>query len=484
MKIPAFLRRSLAARLALVYGLIGVLVVTGLGLGVYLSAARYLRDQAAEGLNQVAAFYVAYTAATAPDEERLAALAPQIVAFFAPQSGYDVRIFSARSGKLLAASRDLGPLPSSAALAALGYRRPSLFLPGSQNRPGRIYAARPVATTVDPVVAIVEVSRDLGELERLLATLRQILAGAGGLALIVILVASLLVSRRITLPLQQMEAATQAIAGGDFDLRLAVAREDEVGRLSASINRMAADLARLEAARREFIARISHDLRTPLTAIKGFVVNLQDSAPQEMQPALATMDQQTDRLIGLVNDLLILSRLQRGRLHLRLRACDLAEVARSAAVVAGGKSQRLGVALDLQLSQDLSAVLGDADRLQQVVLNLLDNALKATPPGGSVCLAVEARKEEAVLSVLDNGRGLTSEEAARAFEPYFRGEGGGAGLGLAIAQEIVEGHGGRIWLKGRPSGGAEAGFALPYAVAVDGRSSDLPGHQGGEGIGP
>ena len=172
--------------------------------------------------------------------------------------------------------------------------------------------------------------------------------------------------------------------------------------------------------------------------------------------------------VGLVNDLLTLSRLQRGRLRLQRAEVDLWDVARSAVALAGAKAQRLGVDLDLcpalGAGPGLPAVSGDADRLQQVILNLLDNALKATLPGGTVHVEVEARQGEMVLSVLDDGRGLTAEEAARAFEPYFRGHGGGAGLGLAIAREIVEAHGGCIWLRRRPTGGAEAGFALPCPV--------------------
>lgn len=461
MSRPSLLRRSLAARLALVYGLVGVLVLAGVGLGAYLVTERYLRGQAVEDLDDLAAFYAAYTVATAPDEARLAALAPQITGLFAPQAGYDVRLFSARSGQLLAASRDIGRLPSSAALVALDYRRSTLFLRGSEDRPGRLYVARPVSTAAGSPLAIIEVSRDLSELESFLGTLRLILAAAGGMGLAAILAASSLLARRITRPLRQMEAATHAIAGGDFERRLDVTREDEIGRLSASIDSMAADLSRLEAARREFIARISHDLRTPLTAIKGFVVNLQDSAPQEMQPALATMDHQADRLIGLVNDLLTLSRLQRGRLRLQRAGVDLAAVARSAVDLAGVKAQRLGVALELDDVEGPPPAMGDADRLQQVVLNLVDNALKATPAGGAVRVRVAARPGEAVLTVMDDGHGLTDDEAARAFEPYFRGRGGGAGLGLAIAQEIVEVHGGRIWLRQRPEGGTEAGFALP-----------------------
>jgi signal transduction histidine kinase len=467
MKAPSILRRSLAARLALVFGLISLLVVVSMGLGIYGLTSRFLQSRAEDDLAALADFYAVYTASTAPDGTRLAILAPQIASFFAPQAGYDVRLFSARNGGLLAATRDIGPLPSSAALAELGHRRPALFLAASQDDPGRIYAARPVAGADGAVMAVVEVSRDLGGTASFLGVLRFVLIGAGGLALLAALVGSLLLARQLTRPLHQMESATQAIAGGDFDRRLPGTREDEIGRLAASINRMGSDLARLEASRREFIAKISHDLRTPLTAIKGFIVNLQDTAPDEMQPALATMDEQTERLIRLVNDLLALSRLQRGQLHLRRTATDLAAVARSAAAVVGQKAYRLGVTLSLELPDRLPIVEGDADRLQQVVVNLLDNALRYTPAGGAVQVRASADGGQVTLRVLDEGRGLTDNEVAHAFEPYVRGPGGGAGLGLTIAREIVSAHGGQIWLKARPGGGAEAGFGLPGSLPGD-----------------
>jgi signal transduction histidine kinase len=390
----------------------------------------------------------------------LAALGPRIAGFFAPQSDYDVRLF-ARSGSLLAATRDLGSLPSRAAQTLLGNERPALFLVPSQDLAGRIYVARPITGAEGDLLAVVEVSRDLAEIESFLAVLRLALALAGGLLLVAALGAGLLLARQIARPLAQMEAATRAIAGGDFSRRLAVAREDEIGRLAVSINQMAGDLARLEASRREFIARISHDLRTPLTAIKGFVVNLQDSAPEAFQPSLATMDEQTDRLIRLVNDLLLLSRLQRGDLPLRCGKLDLAAAAVAALSLVSARAQRLGLYLAPALEAGLPPVWGDADRLYRVAVNLLDNALRASPPGGTIRVVVRRQGEEVQLVVLDEGAGLSAAEAERAFEAYYRGPGGGTGLGLTIARGIVEAHGGRIWLRPRPEGGAEAGFALP-----------------------
>jgi len=465
MKLPAPIRRSLAVRLALVYGLTSVVVVAALGLGIYFLTARYLNTQAEDELSALADFYAAYTAVTAAGEADLATVAPQIAGFFAPQAGYDVRLFNARTGTLLAATHDMGPLPSGAALAVLRYRRPTLFLSGSQDLPDRRYAARPVAAADGTVQAVVEVSRDASDAQAFLGALRLVLIGACAAALAVALAASLLLARRVTRPVHEAEAATRAIAAGDFSRRVAATSEDEIGRLTASVNQMAADLARLEATRREFIAKVSHDLRTPLTAIKGLIVNLQDSAPAETQASLATMDEQTDRLIRLVDDLLTASRLQRGELRLKRATVDLSAVARSAAAVVSRKAEQSGVtlALDLPANIALRPVSGDADRLQQVMVNLLDNAVKVTPPGSAVRLTLASEADEVMVTVNDGGPGLSPEVKARAFEAYFRGPGGGAGLGLTIAREIVAAHGGRIWLENRPEGGAQAGFALPLA---------------------
>ncbi len=381
MRVASLLPRSLATRLALVFGLLSAVVVITMGLAIYFVTARFVEDRVEAELASLAEFYAAYTAASAPDPDNLAALAPQITGFFAPQAAYDVRLFSARNGALLSATRDIGPLPSSAALEELQGRRLTFLLTASQDLPNRRYTARAVQKTDATVLAVVEVSRDVGESQAFLATLRLVLAAAGGLALAAALLVSLPLARQIARPLGQMESATQAIASGDFSRRLSVTSEDEMGRLATSINHMAADLARLEATRREFIAKISHDLRTPLTAIKGFVVNLQDTAPPEMQDSLAVMDEQTDRLIRLVNDLLTLSRLQRGTLNLQRQEIDLGDVARSAVSIADEKARRLGISLSLDVADSLPSISGDADRLQQVVVNLVDNALRATPAG-------------------------------------------------------------------------------------------------------
>jgi signal transduction histidine kinase len=462
---------SLACRLTLIFGLIGTVTIGAMGLSVYFLTEHFLRTRAADDLDALVTFYAAYTAAAAPNRGTLVALAPEIASFFAPQGSYDVRIFGGQNGTLLATTRDIGSLPSSQALAELGHRRPTLFLSASADKVGRLYAAKPVAALDGTLLAVVEVSRSVGELQSLLGALRLVLAISGAAALTAILTASYLLARRVTGPLRDMDAVTRRIAQGDFDRRLPVGSQDEIGLLAASINDMAANLARLEASRRDFMAKISHDLRTPLTAIKGYVVNLQDTAPDGMLAPLLAIEEQVDHLSRLVTDLLTLSRLQRGQLQLRRVDMDLASSAQSVANLASQRAKRQGISLVLELPDAPAPVHGDAGRLQQATVNLLDNALRATPTGGTTKIRVASTDREASLVVIDSGPGPTVEEASRAFEPYFRGPGGGSGLGLTIAREIVAAHGGRIWLRARPEGGAEAGFSLPLADAAN-----LPPH--------
>jgi hypothetical protein len=225
MRAPLRLRKSLASRLTLVYGLLSVLVVSLMGLAVYGLAARYLRGEAERDLRGLAGFYAAYVTAAAPDTELLETLAPELVHFFAPQTNHDLRLFSARNGFLLASTRDLGPLPSRSTLAELGYRHPTLFLRASQDQPHRAYSVESVTATDGTLLAVVEVSRDMREVESFLGTLRWVLTAAGGLALVAASLISLWLGRQMARPLRQIESAAEVFAGGDLSRRLVVGRE-------------------------------------------------------------------------------------------------------------------------------------------------------------------------------------------------------------------------------------------------------------------
>jgi signal transduction histidine kinase len=436
---------------------------------VYFSTAFYLDERLETELTAQADFYATYAANLAPDERTLAGLAPTIVGLFAPQADLNVRFFAASNGALLAATQDIGPQPSRAALMELRYRSPTVFTQPSRDLPHRRYAARPVVVG-EPfdqahdrqIIGVVEVSRSTLASERFLTTLRYILLltilAAGALSLLV----SALLARRLSRPIRDMERATQQIASGDLDVRLGDYPPDEIGRLAESINRMAGQLKRLEAARAQFISEISHDLRTPLTAIKGLLVNLIDAAGSGERSSLEIAERETDRLIRLVNQLLDFSRWRGGRLELNRRPVDVVAIVRAAVTLSVGRAHHRNVTLDVDVPSNLSPVSADPDRLQRVILNLLDNGIKFTPAGGRVMLAVTQRAGEIEISVQDTGRGMSDEERERAFEPYHRGEGGGAGLGLAIARAIVEAHGGQMGIESIIGRGSCVWFILPW----------------------
>jgi NtrC-family two-component system sensor histidine kinase KinB len=177
--------------------------------------------------------------------------------------------------------------------------------------------------------------------------------------------------------------------------------------------------------------------------------------------SLEVAEQETDRLIRLVNQLLDWTRWQSGRLTIDRRSVDLAEIARRAVVLNEGRVRHRNISLQAEIPQELPCVSGDTDRLERVLLNLLDNAVKFTPGGGQITLEVRRSEGEIEVVVQDTGRGMSDEERARAFEPYYHGQGGGTGLGLAITRAIVEAHGGRIAIHSALSEGTRVWFALP-----------------------
>ncbi len=453
-------RRSLAWRLGATYLLATLSILVGLSAAVYYSTAFYLDDRLDAELAGQADFYAAYTASLSPDETALASLAPTIAGLFAPQVDLTVRLFAASDGALLAATQDIGPLPSRAALRELRYRSPTLFIQPSRDLPGRRYAARPIVAS-ERLIGVVEVSRSTLASERFLTTLRTILVGTILAAAVGSLLISVVLARWLSRPIRDMERATRRIADGDLDVRLSDYRPEEVNRLAQSINHMAERLKHLETARVQFISEVSHDLRTPLTAIKGLLVNLIDRSPADEHPTLEIAGRETDRLIRLVNHLLDFARWQGGRLALDRRPVQVGAIVRDAVTLVEGRARHRNIEMKTDVPPDLATVSADPDRLQRVILNLLDNAVKFTPAGGQVTLTAAQREGDVEFAVQDTGRGMSQEERERAFQPYYHGEGGGAGLGLAIAQAVIEAHGGRMGIESQPGQGSRVWFTLP-----------------------
>jgi signal transduction histidine kinase len=266
-----------------------------------------------------------------------------------------------------------------------------------------------------------------------------------GLALLV----SQIMAHGMTRPLREMTAAARAMASGDYTRTVRATSRDEVGELAHAFNLMAADLAAADQHRRELIANVSHELRTPISALQAVLENIVDGVAAPDPTTLRTALAQSERLGRLVTELLDLSRIDAGAHRLDLEVFDLGgfldEVVAEARVVATAAGREVSLASSASPADALA--FGDRERLKQVVMNLLDNAARHSPPGGEVVIIARADGDGLVVEVRDEGPGIAPEERDRVFERFTRGDratGGGTGLGLAIARWVVELHGGAI----------------------------------------
>ncbi|HEV7899673.1 MAG TPA: HAMP domain-containing sensor histidine kinase [Planosporangium sp.] len=278
-------------------------------------------------------------------------------------------------------------------------------------------------------------------------------------AIIVALVTSQVLAHGMTAPLREMTAAARAMARGDYTRRVRASSRDEVGQLAAAFNQMAADLASADQQRRELIANVSHELRTPISALRGVLENIVDGVAAPAPATLRTALSQTERLGRLVTELLDLSRIDAGVLALDLdefAVADLfADVVAEAEVAAAARERKVSFRTEV-VPADLT-VRADRERLHQVVVNLLDNAVRHGPADGMVMVSGFPEAAGVVIEVADEGPGIPAEERQRVFERFTRGvrsTGGGTGLGLAIARWVVELHHGTIFVvdAGDPSG--------------------------------
>ncbi|GAA2725885.1 HAMP domain-containing sensor histidine kinase [Cellulomonas aerilata] len=281
------------------------------------------------------------------------------------------------------------------------------------------------------------------------------------LAIVLSLLLTQVLARGMTSPLREMTTAARAMAGGDYNQRVRSTSRDEVGQLAHAFNTMAEDLASTDLLRREMVANVSHELRTPVTALQAQLENIVDGVsepdPATMQAALA----QTERLGRLVTYLLDLSRVEAGAVGLDVQDLPLArflqEAADAAALVGADKHLRFPVVVR---PADLT-VPADAERLHQVVANLLHNAVRHSPPGEEVRLEATRRGDRVVIDVVDHGPGIAREQRDRVFERFARGNSpaqtgqiptGGTGIGLAIVRWAIGLHGGSVEVADTPTG--------------------------------
>ena len=327
----------------------------------------------------------------------------------------------------------------------------------------------------DQVIGVAQVGAPLNQLEQTQRQLVSLLVAAGVIAVVVSAVLGALLSRAALRPIDQITQTALAISRAeDLSRRLeAKGPADEVGRLAATFNEMLARLEALFHTQQRFIADVSHELRTPLTTIQGNVELLHRGAaddPQARLETLAAIEGELGRMSRLVADLLLLARVDAGiRLEMQTVELDtlLLDVYRQARVMSNGVEVRLG-------HEDQAMVLGDADRLRQLLLNLVDNALKYTHPGGQVTLSLYRDEAWVRLEVTDTGVGIPPEDLQAGprglpliFERFYRADPtrsrpqGGTGLGLSIAHWIAQAHGGEITVESQVGQGSTFTVKLP-----------------------
>ena len=308
-----------------------------------------------------------------------------------------------------------------------------------------------VARPVHPHGPVVLLSASLHDSLGNVALVSRRLLVAGAVALVAALALGLLGAAIVVRRLRVLERAADRIAAGDIDEPVQDVARDEIGELARALDGMRLRLAQLEHARREFIANASHELRTPLFSLGGFVELLADEELDEptRKEFLETMRQQLDRLTRLATDLLDLSRLDAGRMHVERVPVDLASIAGSLVEEFGPIAQAGGHELDAVVGVEAGA-MGDEERVQQIGRVLVENALHHTPAGTRVRVRARVNGEIAELTVEDDGGGIPPEHGQNVFERFYRIEGtlaSGSGLGLAIAHELAELMGGEIALR-------------------------------------
>jgi len=318
-------------------------------------------------------------------------------------------------------------------------------------------AAVPLVTITAAGLVMMKMHEDLGVL--------YIAAACGATALVV----AFLLGRSVAGRVERLVDTAGQLASGDLAARAPQDGPAELARLGRSLNEMAGSLEEVFDARRELVAWASHDLRTPVAAIRAMLEAIEDgvAAADEYVPVL---HEQTVALAAVIDDLFELARIDAGALSVELERLSVGDVVESCVRALEADAQARHIALEARVVGELPPVSGAPEHVRRVLWNLLANALRHTPSDGSVVVFAEPVGDEVHIGVEDSGVGLTAEAERRMFERFWRGDparsrrDANAGLGLAIARGLVEAQGGRIWAENRLGGGARVAFALPLAA--------------------
>jgi len=292
----------------------------------------------------------------------------------------------------------------------------------------------------------------------------------GGLVAVAIAVAlAFFLSRRTLAPIKALTLASERLGRGDFSQRVQIKDKGELGELAQTFNSMAGDLERAEKLRKNMVADVAHELRTPLSNIQGYMEALRDGMMKPDKENINSLYEEASLLSRLVDDLQELSLAEAGELKLVRQPEDIGELIRQAAAAVEAQEKTKGLSLAVELPEKLPPVNIDSRRIGEVLRNLLENAAAHTSQGDTITVAAKQRDKLVEVSVTDTGEGIPAEELPNIFERFYRVDKsrtratGGSGLGLTIAKRLVEAHGGRIEVQSEAGKGSRFAFTIPVA---------------------
>jgi signal transduction histidine kinase len=438
--------RSLRNRLAVVFGMI----VLGAIATVYLTTVPRLQDRltaqkldALEADARRAAPELA-TALLVADNDKGERFG-RLVTATATRASAELVVMTPLGGRpkglsVFAESSEEGDLPAAQA-SALALRAAETRRPQQQASGRQALVAEPLLRD-GKVRGVVVFTDTLADVEANVALIRRQILISGGVALVIAILAGYLVARALSLRVKRLERAARKVSAGDFTDPIRADSDDELGQLAAAFDDMQAQLARLDRARKQFIASASHELRTPIFSLGGFLELLADEEldDETRRQFLEQIRGQVERMRNLATELLDLSRLESGALELRPEPTDVGQLAREVAAEFTPAAQRHRAEVELRLAGEPIELECDPERVAQVLRILLDNALVHTPEGTGVRVSAARANGHVRLEVSDRGLGIKRQNMPHIFEPFFTSndEAQGAGLGLAIARELAE----------------------------------------------
>ena len=319
------------------------------------------------------------------------------------------------------------------------------------------------------------VHRDISYLEQEMSQIAQWSTIICILGVIVAFVASYYSASRIINPFVEMNHTVQCYSKGDFSQRIPITGRDEASQLGRSFNEMAEQLKDLENTRRSFVANVSHELRSPLTSMKGFLEAMMDGTipPEEHEHYISLVLSETKRMNAMVNDLLDLARIESGIITVNYELFDINELIRRILITFETRISEKNLELDIRFAQEQCFVYADSNQISQVLRNLIDNAIKYSPDGRSLMISTYALRKEVYITIKDTGIGIPAEDVPHVFDRFYKVEKAhtpspqvGSGLGLAIVKKIIEAHDQSITVKSARGRGTQFTFTLQRANSL------------------